>query len=209
MGMYKEVCYYMLFALAAYGWPMYLMRKPACGLCRLASSCPWGHAHAQTQAYCHGFCVFFKLVYFFILMGVRGLRAHRKWAFTRNIASSDLTHSYRHYQCLSKSHDAYFVYMPLCISTLNKVILTMYAFIVFSTIILHLTYVVWSPDVWWMAPAYPRVWLVRRTTVVVVTSWPSADTSWIGNSSRSTLSTLPAMMLWVCWRLADSETEVI
>ncbi|XP_055777347.1 diacylglycerol lipase-alpha-like isoform X3 [Salvelinus fontinalis] len=39
MGMYKEVCYYMLFALAAYGWPMYLMRKPACGLCRLASSC--------------------------------------------------------------------------------------------------------------------------------------------------------------------------
>ncbi|XP_056463042.1 diacylglycerol lipase-alpha isoform X2 [Gadus chalcogrammus] len=40
MGMYKEVCYYMLFALAAYGWPMYLMRKPACGLCRLASSCP-------------------------------------------------------------------------------------------------------------------------------------------------------------------------
>ncbi|XP_062327878.1 diacylglycerol lipase-alpha isoform X3 [Osmerus eperlanus] len=40
MAMYKEVCYYMLFALAAYGWPMYLMRKPACGLCRLASSCP-------------------------------------------------------------------------------------------------------------------------------------------------------------------------
>uniref|UniRef100_A0A8C6SBH4 Diacylglycerol lipase-alpha n=1 Tax=Neogobius melanostomus TaxID=47308 RepID=A0A8C6SBH4_9GOBI len=40
MNMYKEVCYYMLFALAAYGWPMYLMRKPACGLCRLASSCP-------------------------------------------------------------------------------------------------------------------------------------------------------------------------
>uniref|UniRef100_A0A668TKI0 Diacylglycerol lipase-alpha n=1 Tax=Oreochromis aureus TaxID=47969 RepID=A0A668TKI0_OREAU len=40
MNMYKDVCYYMLFALAAYGWPMYLMRKPACGLCRLASSCP-------------------------------------------------------------------------------------------------------------------------------------------------------------------------
>ncbi|XP_058859043.1 diacylglycerol lipase-alpha isoform X2 [Acipenser ruthenus] len=40
MAMYKEVCYYMLFALAAYGWPMYLMRKPACGLCRLVSSCP-------------------------------------------------------------------------------------------------------------------------------------------------------------------------
>uniref|UniRef100_A0A665WKL8 Diacylglycerol lipase-alpha n=1 Tax=Echeneis naucrates TaxID=173247 RepID=A0A665WKL8_ECHNA len=40
MNMYKEVCYYMLFALAAYGWPMYLMRKPACGLCHLASSCP-------------------------------------------------------------------------------------------------------------------------------------------------------------------------
>uniref|UniRef100_A0A3B4YNH2 Diacylglycerol lipase-alpha n=1 Tax=Seriola lalandi dorsalis TaxID=1841481 RepID=A0A3B4YNH2_SERLL len=36
----NDVCYYMLFALAAYGWPMYLMRKPACGLCRLASSCP-------------------------------------------------------------------------------------------------------------------------------------------------------------------------
>uniref|UniRef100_A0A7N9B041 Diacylglycerol lipase-alpha n=1 Tax=Mastacembelus armatus TaxID=205130 RepID=A0A7N9B041_9TELE len=40
MNMYKDVCYYMLFALAAYGWPMYLMRKPACGLCHLASSCP-------------------------------------------------------------------------------------------------------------------------------------------------------------------------
>ncbi|KAG7276665.1 hypothetical protein CRUP_032014 [Coryphaenoides rupestris] len=40
MGMYKDVCYYMLFALAAYGWPMYLIRKPVCGLCRLASSCP-------------------------------------------------------------------------------------------------------------------------------------------------------------------------
>ncbi|XP_043915436.1 diacylglycerol lipase-alpha isoform X1 [Protopterus annectens] len=39
MMKYKEVCYYMLFALAAYGWPMYLMRKPACGLCRLVSSC--------------------------------------------------------------------------------------------------------------------------------------------------------------------------
>ncbi|KAF5916857.1 hypothetical protein HPG69_007386, partial [Diceros bicornis minor] len=36
---YKEVCYYMLFALAAYGWPMYLMRKPACGLCQLARCC--------------------------------------------------------------------------------------------------------------------------------------------------------------------------
>ncbi|XP_039767325.1 diacylglycerol lipase-alpha isoform X2 [Ornithorhynchus anatinus] len=36
---YKEVCYYMLFALAAYGWPMYLMRKPACGVCQLARSC--------------------------------------------------------------------------------------------------------------------------------------------------------------------------
>ncbi|XP_054625754.1 diacylglycerol lipase-alpha isoform X3 [Dunckerocampus dactyliophorus] len=40
MGMYKDVCDYMLFALAAYGWPMYLMRKPACGLCRLVSTCP-------------------------------------------------------------------------------------------------------------------------------------------------------------------------
>ncbi|XP_026853737.1 sn1-specific diacylglycerol lipase alpha [Electrophorus electricus] len=39
MAMYKEVCYYMLFAMAAYGWPMYLLRKPACGLCRLLSSC--------------------------------------------------------------------------------------------------------------------------------------------------------------------------
>uniref|UniRef100_A0A674MA96 Diacylglycerol lipase-alpha n=1 Tax=Takifugu rubripes TaxID=31033 RepID=A0A674MA96_TAKRU len=39
MNMYKDVCYYMLFALAAYGWPMYLMRKPVCGLCHLASSC--------------------------------------------------------------------------------------------------------------------------------------------------------------------------
>ncbi|XP_051571079.1 diacylglycerol lipase-alpha-like isoform X1 [Myxocyprinus asiaticus] len=39
MAMYKEVCYYMLFAMAAYGWPMYLFRKPACGLCRLVSTC--------------------------------------------------------------------------------------------------------------------------------------------------------------------------
>uniref|UniRef100_A0A3B4E098 Diacylglycerol lipase-alpha n=1 Tax=Pygocentrus nattereri TaxID=42514 RepID=A0A3B4E098_PYGNA len=39
MAMYKEVCYYMLFAMAAYGWPMYLLRKPACGVCRLLSSC--------------------------------------------------------------------------------------------------------------------------------------------------------------------------
>ncbi|XP_069037642.1 diacylglycerol lipase-alpha [Lepisosteus oculatus] len=39
MTMYRQVCYYMLFAMAAYGWPMYLMRTPACGLCRLASSC--------------------------------------------------------------------------------------------------------------------------------------------------------------------------
>ncbi|NWQ86599.1 DGLA lipase, partial [Burhinus bistriatus] len=39
MQRYKEVCYYMLFALAAYGWPIYLMRKPTCGLCRLARSC--------------------------------------------------------------------------------------------------------------------------------------------------------------------------
>uniref|UniRef100_A0A3B3TD97 Diacylglycerol lipase-alpha n=1 Tax=Paramormyrops kingsleyae TaxID=1676925 RepID=A0A3B3TD97_9TELE len=30
MAMYRDVCYYMLFALAAYGWPMYLMRRPAC-----------------------------------------------------------------------------------------------------------------------------------------------------------------------------------
>ncbi|KAK2913390.1 hypothetical protein Q8A67_001789 [Cirrhinus molitorella] len=39
MAMYKEVCYYMLFAMAAYGWPVYLLRKPACGLCRLISTC--------------------------------------------------------------------------------------------------------------------------------------------------------------------------
>ncbi|XP_077144058.1 diacylglycerol lipase-alpha [Ranitomeya variabilis] len=39
MQRYKEVCYYMLFALAAYGWPMYLIRKPTCGICRLAGAC--------------------------------------------------------------------------------------------------------------------------------------------------------------------------
>ncbi|XP_052458679.1 diacylglycerol lipase-alpha isoform X1 [Carassius gibelio] len=39
MAMYKEVCYYMLFAMAAYGWPVYLLRKPACGLCKLVSTC--------------------------------------------------------------------------------------------------------------------------------------------------------------------------
>ncbi|XP_077084110.1 diacylglycerol lipase-alpha isoform X3 [Siphateles boraxobius] len=39
MAMYKEVCYYMLFAMAAYGWPVYLLRKPGCGLCRLLSTC--------------------------------------------------------------------------------------------------------------------------------------------------------------------------
>ncbi|XP_060797869.1 diacylglycerol lipase-alpha [Neoarius graeffei] len=39
MAMYKEVCYYMLFAMAAYGWPMYLLRNATCGVCRLLSSC--------------------------------------------------------------------------------------------------------------------------------------------------------------------------
>ncbi|XP_039514536.1 diacylglycerol lipase-alpha isoform X2 [Pimephales promelas] len=39
MAMYKEVCYYMLFAMAAYGWPVYLLRNPGCGLCRLLSTC--------------------------------------------------------------------------------------------------------------------------------------------------------------------------
>lgn len=39
MAMYKEVCYYMLFAMAAYGWPIYLLINPACGLCRLVSTC--------------------------------------------------------------------------------------------------------------------------------------------------------------------------
>ncbi|XP_042583195.1 diacylglycerol lipase-alpha-like isoform X1 [Cyprinus carpio] len=39
MAMYKEVCYYMLFAMAAYGWPVYLLRQPACGICRLVSTC--------------------------------------------------------------------------------------------------------------------------------------------------------------------------
>uniref|UniRef100_A0A672QRF9 Diacylglycerol lipase-alpha n=1 Tax=Sinocyclocheilus grahami TaxID=75366 RepID=A0A672QRF9_SINGR len=41
MAMYKEVCYYMLFAMAAYGWPVYLLRQPACGLCRLVSTCSY------------------------------------------------------------------------------------------------------------------------------------------------------------------------
>ncbi|XP_055038998.2 diacylglycerol lipase-alpha [Misgurnus anguillicaudatus] len=39
MAMYKEVCYYMLFAMAAYGWPIYLLINPACGLCKLVSTC--------------------------------------------------------------------------------------------------------------------------------------------------------------------------
>ncbi|KAI5607806.1 sn1-specific diacylglycerol lipase alpha isoform X1, partial [Silurus asotus] len=39
MSMYKEVCYYMLFAMAAYGWPIYLLRNATCGVCRLLSSC--------------------------------------------------------------------------------------------------------------------------------------------------------------------------
>ncbi|XP_058637929.1 diacylglycerol lipase-alpha isoform X2 [Onychostoma macrolepis] len=39
MAMYKEVCYYMLFAMAAYGWPVYLLRQPKCGLCKLVSTC--------------------------------------------------------------------------------------------------------------------------------------------------------------------------
>uniref|UniRef100_A0A8C1EQ43 Diacylglycerol lipase-alpha n=1 Tax=Cyprinus carpio carpio TaxID=630221 RepID=A0A8C1EQ43_CYPCA len=41
MAMYKEVCYYMLFAMAAYGWPVYLLRQPACGICRLVSTCSY------------------------------------------------------------------------------------------------------------------------------------------------------------------------
>ncbi|CAM9729787.1 unnamed protein product [Lampetra planeri] len=48
MSMYKDVCYYMHYALAAYGWPMYLIRKPACGLCKLM---------ANFSCCCLGYCV--------------------------------------------------------------------------------------------------------------------------------------------------------
>lgn len=48
--------------------------------------------------------------------------------------------------------------------------------------------------------ACPSRWRWRRTTVVAVMSWPFADTSWTGTSSRFTLSTLPATTLWVIWQ---------
>lgn len=51
-----------------------------------------------------------------------------------------------------------------------------------------------------LALACPSRWRWRRTTVVAVMSWPFADTSWTGTSSRFTLSTLPATTLWVIWR---------
>lgn len=51
-------------------------------------------------------------------------------------------------------------------------------------------------------------WQWRRIIVAVVMSWPYADTSWTGTSSRFTLSTLPAMMLWVIWQPANEQSEV-
>lgn len=59
-----------------------------------------------------------------------------------------------------------------------------------------------------LALACPSLWRWRRTIVVAVTSWPYADTSWTGTSSRFTLSTLPATMLWVIWQLANKQPEV-
>ncbi|NXC35454.1 DGLA lipase, partial [Campylorhamphus procurvoides] len=59
MQRYREVCYYMLFALAAYGWPIYLMRKPTCGLCRLARSCSVFPGHPADP--CHGTNGIFQL----------------------------------------------------------------------------------------------------------------------------------------------------
>uniref|UniRef100_A0A8C4QDZ7 Diacylglycerol lipase-alpha n=1 Tax=Eptatretus burgeri TaxID=7764 RepID=A0A8C4QDZ7_EPTBU len=36
---YKDVCYFMNYALAAYGWPLYLVTHPATGICHLLASC--------------------------------------------------------------------------------------------------------------------------------------------------------------------------
>lgn len=59
------------------------------------------------------------------------------------------------------------------------------------------------------APVCLSPWRWRRIIVVAVTSWPSVDTSWTGTSSRFTLSTLPAMMLWVIWQPANEHSEVL
>lgn len=59
------------------------------------------------------------------------------------------------------------------------------------------------------APVCLSPWQWRRIIVVAVTSWPSVDTSWTGTSSRFTLSTLPAMMLWVIWQPANEHSEVL
>lgn len=59
------------------------------------------------------------------------------------------------------------------------------------------------------APVCLSPWQWRRIIVVAVTSWPSVDTSWTGTSSRFTLSTLPAMMLWVIWQAANEHSEVL
>lgn len=75
MNMYKEVCYYMLFALAAYGWPMYLMRKPACGLCRLASSCPWAPRHTNIHTCMHSLYPFASVC---LLSPQIGLKFHMR-----------------------------------------------------------------------------------------------------------------------------------
>lgn len=51
-------------------------------------------------------------------------------------------------------------------------------------------------------------WQWRRTIVAAVMSWPYADTSWTGTSSKFKLSTLPAMMLWVIRQSANEQSEV-
>lgn len=60
-----------------------------------------------------------------------------------------------------------------------------------------------------LALACPSRWRWRRTTVVDVMSWPFADTSWTGTSSRFTLSTLPATTLWVIWQAVSEHAEVL
>lgn len=58
-----------------------------------------------------------------------------------------------------------------------------------------------------LALGCPSRWRWRRTTAAAATSWPSADTSWTGTSSRFTLSTPPATTLWVMWH-AVAEVSV-
>lgn len=41
MEQYKKVIHYMKFAMAAYGWPLFMMMNTGTGLCRMMPSLRW------------------------------------------------------------------------------------------------------------------------------------------------------------------------